>query len=87
MVIHGQSFANKTITDDLSVHYPDAGLAKVWIEKNTLQIAKQTKGSQGVIGILIYSYIISANYLIFEDYRIAHQRFHGTGVYDQTDRS
>jgi membrane peptidoglycan carboxypeptidase len=39
-----------------------------------------------VIGILIYSYIISANYLIFEDYRIAHQRFHGTGVYDQTDK-
>lgn len=39
-----------------------------------------------VITFLIYTYIISANYLIFEDYRIAHQRFHGTGVYDQTDK-
>ncbi len=39
-----------------------------------------------VIGIFIYTYIISANYLIFEDYRMAHQRFHGTGVYDQTDK-
>lgn len=39
-----------------------------------------------VIAVFIYTYIISANYLIFEDYRIAHQRFHGTGVYDQTDK-
>ncbi|WP_069470365.1 transglycosylase domain-containing protein [Candidatus Marithrix sp. Canyon 246] len=39
-----------------------------------------------VIGVLIYSYAISTNSFVFEDYRIAHQRFHGTGVYDQTDK-
>ncbi len=38
-----------------------------------------------LIVIGIYTYPISASYFIFEDYEIAHKRFHGTGVYDKTD--
>jgi membrane peptidoglycan carboxypeptidase len=38
------------------------------------------------IGIFIYTYPITASYFVFEDYNLAHKRFHGTGVYDKTDK-
>jgi len=38
----------------------------------------------GIIGI--YTYPVIASYFFFEDYEIAHKRFHGTGVYDKTDK-
>lgn len=40
--------------------------------------------SIGMIGI--YTYPIIGSHFFFKDYEIAHKRFHGTGVYDKTDK-